>query len=259
MKISDKTILVTGGATGIGLELVRQLAAQGNQLLICGRRQSKLDEAAAQVPGLITFVCDVAEPDQCQRLLEAIKAKGLAIDILVNNAAIISFEELDKPGLDISNVSNVLNANVLGPITLTNLLLPDLLVSKAGMVINICSPAGRCPVALLPLYSATKAALDSYTRSLRFQLQGKLKVVEVFPPSVDTEMVDDIQSASGMLITPKTCATRLIKGLEKGKSEIWIGFEANIFRMMDQFLHWTIFNIVNGKGGISLKSKMSKE
>ena len=256
MQINNKTILVTGGATGIGLQLVRQLADQGNQMIICGRRQAKLDEAAAMIPELTTFVCDVSDADQCQALVTAIKAKGLAIDILINNAAIISFEELDKPDLDMANISSVLNANVLGPIALTNYFMPDLLASKDGMVVNVCSPAGRCTVALLPLYSATKAALDSYTRSLRFQLKGRLKVVEVFPPSVDTDLVDEIESASGMIITPEICAARLIKGLEKGRSEIWIGFEANIFRFMDQFLHWKIFDIVNGRGGISRKSRM---
>lgn len=255
MQITQQTILVTGGATGIGLQLVKQLAAQGNQLIICGRRQQKLDEAAALIPGLITFSCDVSDAAQCQILVEKIKTQQLKIDMLINNAAVLSFEELNKPGLDIANVSSVLNANILGPIALTNYLLPDLLASENATVVNVCSPAGRCPVTLLPLYSASKAALDSYTRSLRFQLQGKIRVVEVFPPSVKTDLIDEIESASGMVITAETCARRLIKGLEKGKSEIWIGFEANIFRFMDQFLHSIIFSIVNGRSGISRKSK----
>lgn len=253
MLISNKTILVTGGATGIGFELVRQLAEQGNKMLICGRRQSKLDQAAALVPGLLTFVCDVSDSEQCKVLAAEVKAQGLSLDMLINNAAIISFEELDKTDLNVANVSDVLNTNILGPITLTHLFLPDLLASKNGSVVNIGSPAGRCSVALLPLYSASKAALDSYTRSLRFQLGNKISVVEVFPPSVDTDLVDEIESASGMIISPEVCAKKLIKGVEAGRSEIWIGFEANIFRFMDQFLHWKIFDIVNGRAGISRK------
>jgi uncharacterized oxidoreductase len=245
--------LITGGASGIGFELAKLLADQGNTVLVCGRRQGKLDEAAAAIQGLRTYVCDVGDTRQCHELFAAIQADGFKVDVLVNNAAVMDYDVLDGIATDMQGIRNAVNSNLLGPMELVNLFLPGMLAQKDAIIVNVCSPAGRCPIGLLPIYAATKAGLDSYTRSLRLQLQGKVKVVEVFPPTVATEMTEEIKSATGLMMTPEKCARSLLRQLEKGRDEIWIGTEAVLFRIMDAVMHPLVFRIVNGSSGVKRK------
>jgi uncharacterized oxidoreductase len=253
MNIMNKTILITGGATGIGLELARLLVVQNNTVLVCGRRQSMLDAAAAAIPGLKTYVCDVGDSQQCRSLVDAIHADGLRLDILVNNAAVLTYDDFTSPDLDIGSIRNVFNGNVIGPIELVHLFLPDLLAQAGSMIVNVDSPAGRCPLTKLPIYAASKAALDFYTRSLRQQLQGKVKVVEVFPPTVATELTAEIKPALGAMMTPEKCAESLLRQLQQGKQDIWIGLDANIFRWVDMCLYPLTERIVNSPWGVKRK------
>lgn len=254
MQYINKTVLITGGATGIGFELAKLLVARGNTVLVCGRRQAVLDQALARLRGLRTYVCDVGDPLQCRAMFDAIKAEGLIVDVLVNNAAVLGYDSLDGMTTDMPAIRNAVNGNVLGPMELVNLFLPDMLQQQDAVIVNVCSPAGRCPMALIPIYAATKAALDFYTRALRLQLQGRVKVVEVFPPTVSTEMTADIKSSTGLLMTPQQCAESLLRQLEKGKNDIWIGLEARLFRILDAVCHPLVFFIVNGPGGVKRKT-----
>ncbi len=253
MQFNNKTFLITGGAAGIGFELARLLVGKGNTVLVCGRRQGKLQEAAVAIKGLRTYVCDVGDPVQCQAMFDAIKADGFKVDVLVNNAAVLDYDVLDGVSTDMQGIRNAVNGNVLGPIELATLFLPDMLAQKDAMIVNVCSPAGRCPIGLVPIYAATKAALDFYTRALRLQLKGKVKVVEVFPPTVSTEMTADIKSATGLMMTPAQCAKSLLRQLEAGKQEVWIGAEAKLFRLFDALFHPLVFWIVNGPNGVKRK------
>lgn len=252
MKISNKTILLTGGATGIGFELAKLLVAQGNTVLTCGRRQARLEEAARSLPGLKTYVCDVGDSAQCRAMVEAIRNDGHKLDILINNAAVLTYDDLGSTDLDIERIRAVFNGNVIGPMELVKLFLPDLEARPGSMIVNVDSPAGRCAMHKLPIYAASKAALDFYTRSLRDNLQGRVKVVEVFPPTVDTEMVADIEPAL-TIMTPASCAQSLLRQLEAGRNNIWIGLDANLFRWMDFFLHPLVEMIVNSPIGVKKK------
>jgi uncharacterized oxidoreductase len=253
MQLNNKTILITGGATGIGFELARLLVGKGNTVLVCGRRQTRLDEAAAAIKGLRTYVCDVGDPAQCQAMFDAIKSDGFKVDMLVNNAAVLAYDKFDGLTTDMQAIRNTFNGNVLGPMELVNLFLPEMLAQKDAVIVNVGSPAGRCAIALIPVYAATKAALDFYTRALRVQLKGKVKVVEVFPPTVTTEMTEQIQSATGLMMTSTQCAENLLRQLEKDKDEIWIGTEARLFRLLDAVFHPLVFWIVNGSSGVKRK------
>lgn len=253
MLIRNKTILITGGATGIGLELARLLVAQGNTVLVCGRRQAMLDEAAAIIPGLRTYQCDIGDPLQCRAMADAIHADGFTVNVLVNNAAVLTFDDFTSPGLDMDSIRSVFNGNVLGPMELVHLFLPDLLAHQDGVIINLCSPAGRCPMTKLPVYAASKTALDFYTRSLRQQLKGRVKVVEVFPPTVATELTAGIKPSLGGMMTPARCAQSLLRQWQQGKLDIWVGFDANLFRWVDFFLHPLTEAIVNSPWGVKLK------
>jgi len=249
--LNNKTILITGGATGIGFELAKLLVAKGNTVLICGRRREKLALAVEAVPQLFAYVCDVGDSSQCQSMYEAIKEDGFTLNVLVNNAAVLTYDDFNH--LDMAQVRRVIEGNVLGPIELVNLFLADLKLNPNNMVVNVDSPAGRCPMTQLPIYAASKAALDFYTRSLREQMRGKLQVVEVFPPTVDTDMTNEIKPALFGKMSAKACAISMLKQLEANKKNIWIGLDSNVFRFLELFFHPLMAKIINSPIGVQRK------
>lgn len=249
--LTQKTILITGGATGIGLELARLLVAQNNTVLICGRRREKLEEAVAAIPELIAYICDVGDALQCQSMAAAIKEDGYTLNVLVNNAAVLTYDDFNQ--LDMQQVRDVINGNFLGPIELVNLFLADLKLNPTNRVINIDSPAGRCPMTPMPIYAASKSALDFYTRSLRTQMKGKFLVVEVFPPTVATTMTDEIKPALLGKMSAADCAKSLLRQVEAGKQNIWIGVDAKVFRFLELFFPPFIEKIINSPIGVQRK------
>jgi uncharacterized oxidoreductase len=188
MQLSDNTILITGGASGIGLAFARRFLASGSTVVICGRRQAKLQEAAADHPGLRTRVCDVASERDRAQLAEWITREFPAFNVLVNNAGIQRQVRLSAPEpWEDANQEIVINLGA--PIHLTRLLLPHLLQQPRAAIVNVSSGLAFAPRAETPVYSATKAALHSFTLSLRHQLAGtRVQAVEIIPPAVDTDL-----------------------------------------------------------------------
>jgi len=171
MKLSGNTILITGGGTGLGFAMARSFLGLGNEVFICGRRQEKLDEARRAAPGLRTLRCDVSEPDDRKRLLDAIRCEGYQVNVLVNNAASLHLYDLTRRSdLDLEAIRRDLMINVMAPIALVNLFLPELRKQPGATIINVSSPGGVVPISKVPIYCASKAALNSYTKSLREQL-----------------------------------------------------------------------------------------
>ncbi|HYX52343.1 MAG TPA: SDR family oxidoreductase [Candidatus Limnocylindrales bacterium] len=189
MNPADNTVLITGGASGIGLALAQRFLKAGSRVIICGRRQEKLREAAAVSPGLITRVCDVGSEADRVALAEWVVREYPALNVLVNNAGI------QRRGVDLSNAErwpdthSEIAINLEAPIHLTGLLTPHLRRQANAAILNVTSGLSFVPIAYMPVYCATKAALHSITLSLRRQLTNTpVKVIEIIPPAVNTDL-----------------------------------------------------------------------
>ena len=191
MNTQNKKILVTGGGTGIGFSIAKAFAGQGNQLILVGRREDKLKEAVAQLPGAAYIVADVTNEKDVLNITQQIKTKYGGLDILINNAGTAVPQPLDAPTGIYDNAKFEMEINYLSVLRLTEQLLPFLKKSKEAAIINVESIVSYLPNRNLATYSATKAALHSYSQSLRLVLQQHepvIKVFEVYPPFVDTDL-----------------------------------------------------------------------
>jgi len=242
MKLTGNTLLITGGGTGIGLGLAEAFLARDNRVLVCGRRQDKLDQARDALPGLQTYRCDVSDVTERERLFQAIEADGHRPNVLVNNAACMRRYDLGEPdSLDIEALRQDLQTNLAAPIEMVQLFLPVLRERTDATVINVSSPGGLVPVAEVPIYCASKAALHSFTLSLRHQLAGRVEVIEVYPPSVDTEMMTGVQLD---MISLEDFTRELMPRLAKGNREIWIG-DARYLPFMHRLAPGKTYRLVN--------------
>jgi short-subunit dehydrogenase involved in D-alanine esterification of teichoic acids len=247
MELKNKTILITGGASGIGLEAAKQFLEKGLKVIITGRNQAKLDEAKKLLPSITAFKSDVANAEDAQKLFKQIEALG-GIDILYNNAGVIS-----KPkNLGISNDAHFetaeyeMSINYLGVIRMNNLFMEMLKSRKEAAIINTASLLSYVPLNTTPTYSASKAAVRFYTDVLRNHLQilkSNVKVFELSPPLVATAMADGINAKT---ITPEKLVNGLIKGLKNDNYKIRVG-DTKIIYLLSRFLPKIAWNIINGK------------
>jgi uncharacterized oxidoreductase len=188
MRTSNNTVLITGGASGIGLALARRFVTAGSTVIVCGRREAKLREAKDSEGRLQTLVADVSTSAGRAALVESALRDFPALNVLVNNAGIQRRIRLaDQEPWDVTREELAINLDA--PIHLTRLLLPHLMSKPDAAIINISSGLAFAPLARTPVYSATKAALHSFTLSLRHQLKDTpVKVIEIAPPAVDTDL-----------------------------------------------------------------------
>ena len=185
MELSGNTILVTGGGSGIGRELAREFHQAGNTVIISGRRSDVLEAAAAEHPGMFAMPFDVGDAEAIAAFAERIVADHPGLNVIVNNAGIMSSE--DK--IDLAVAEAIIATNLLGPMRLTSALLPHLLAQPHAAIINVSSALAFVPFVRAPTYCASKAALHSWTVSLRVQLRNTaVEVIEVIPPAVQTEL-----------------------------------------------------------------------
>jgi uncharacterized oxidoreductase len=220
MDLSNKTILVTGGATGIGLALASRFLAAGSRVIVCGRRESVLRAAAEAHPGLVTRACDLEREDDRIALAEWVTAEHPALDVLVNNAGVQRRIRLDQsePWVE---TRRELAINLDAPIHLSLALLPHLR-RRRGTIVNVTSGLSFAPYVAAPVYSATKAALHSFTLSLRHQLAGSgVRVVEIIPPAVNTDLGGVGLHTSGAPLEP--FANEVVARLAAGEEEIAYG------------------------------------
>lgn len=190
MKISGNTILITGGGSGIGRALAQEFHKFGNKVIIAGRRQAVLDEVIAANPGMLSMVLDVESHDAIRAFAKNITAQHPDLNVLINNAGIMIAEDLTVQSDDLADAEAMVVTNVLGPIRLTAALLPHLQKQAQATIVNVSSGLAFVPLAATPTYSATKAALHSYTQSLRHQLKDTaIEVIELVPPGVQTTLM----------------------------------------------------------------------
>ncbi|MDB5034040.1 MAG: DltE [Chlorobi bacterium] len=227
MNLSDKTILITGGGSGIGLALAHAFSGRGSHVLICGRREEPLRAAAEAIPGLEYFLCDVADDVDRRRLFEWAGERRSPVNVLVNNAGIQRPINLLEGTRDLAHAENEVTTNLLAPIHLTGLFIPHLMrvASEGGeaAIVNITSGLAFVPLAGVPVYCATKAALHSYTESLRWQLRDTgVAVFEAAPPLVESELHMGRQVV-GMALSSEEAARVTLAGMEEERYFIRIG------------------------------------
>ena len=188
MNLTGNTILVTGGASGIGLALVKRFLDRGNEVIICGRREDKLSEAKSEVPGVVTHACDVGEARSREDLARWVIDQYPDVNVLVNNAGIQRRIDLTARE-DWETTRSEIDINLDAPIHLTQLFYPHFAQKVHAAIVNVTSGLSFMPLANVPVYCATKAALHSFTLSLRWQLKAShVRVVEIIPPAVDTDL-----------------------------------------------------------------------
>lgn len=221
-----KIVLITGGTRGIGLALALQLVEEDAVVIVSGRNQNKLDKLLEKYPNLNTHYLDVLEAASHEDIVRNIESEYGRLDILINNAAVLFSGDFIEQHYPNQQIELEVSTNLTSPIQLTQSLLPLLLQSDAGLVLNITSAVANLPMRSLPVYSATKAALHSFTISLRASLSNStVRVIEAQPPLVATDMTANLTSnAKNMkMITPERCALEIIKGIKSGKQQILIG------------------------------------
>lgn len=228
MKLTNRTILITGGSAGIGLAFALKFLELGNRVIVTGRRQAVLDDVKAKHPALHTVQSDVADPAQISTLAQTIKRDFPELDVLVNNAGISRYKNLTVPAFDLADLMTEVNVNVGGVIRMTSAFI-DLLKVNKGTLINVSSALAYVPLPCLPIYCATKAAIHSYTQSLRFQLEDTgVEVIELMPPAVRTEMTADLPDEGLTLITTDKLVALSIASLKRGAIEVRPGQSAQL-------------------------------
>jgi len=188
MQMTDNTILITGGGRGIGRGLAEAFHAEGNQVIIAGRGKKALEETVSANPGMKAAVIDITDGDAIVRFGEQMKRDYPALNIVILNAGIMRTEPVQRGG--VADAEAIVATNLLGPIRLTAALLPMLLSKPRAAIMTVSSGLAFVPLAMTPTYCATKAAIHSYTQSLRYQLQHtSMEVLELIPPYVQTELL----------------------------------------------------------------------
>lgn len=232
MKLSGNTILITGGNAGIGLAFAERFMKAGNKVIVCGRRETALQDAKKNLPGLITHVSHLDSDSERTSLFDWVTENYPDVNVLVNNAGIQQRFNVLKADAK-SNwayFNKEIAINLEAPLHLSMLFAPFFATKKAAAIINVTSGLAFTPMVIAPIYSATKAALHSFTVSLRHQLSDtSVEVIEVAPPAVNTDLGGAGLHTFGEPLD--AFADGIFKGLEEGKQEIGYGSSVERLRM----------------------------
>lgn len=227
MRTNGNTVLITGGATGIGFALAEAFVNADNRVLICGRRSAKLEEAKQKLPEIQERQCDLSRQADHESLFNWVKDQYQDLNILVNNAGIQRAIDIRKGAADLLRGEDEVQVNFIAPIHLSAYFVPLLMDKKDAAIINVSSGLAFVPIAAMPVYCATKAGIHMFSVSLRHQLKGtSVRVFEVVPPAVDTELGrgssrDSEQKHGG--IPASEVAVETMRALKNDEYEIVVG------------------------------------
>lgn len=231
MKTSNNTILITGGSAGIGLATAKAFLEKGNEVIITGRDAKRLEQAATQLPGVHTLVSDVSNEAAVDELVNTIRTKFPRLNVLINNAGYAALHSLSAGQEIWKEAEKEMYTNYISVVRLTEKLLPVLQLQPAAAVVNVSSIVAYAPGLSIPTYSASKAALHSYSKVLRLSLQDtSIKVFELMPPLVNTDFSAGIGGANG--IPPEAVAVDLVNSMEQDVYSIHTGKTADIYELL---------------------------
>lgn len=198
MKLAGNTILITGGTSGIGLGLAQRFHAEGNTVIVAGRRETLLRQVTADHEGMDAVVLDVGDPLSIAKCFAEVTTRHPELNVVINNAGVMVAEDLTDPD-HLPVAETTVATNLLGPIRMLAAFVPFMTTRADAAILNVSSGLGFVPFPMTPTYSATKAALHSYTQSLRVQLAGTgVQVLELIPPAVQTDLMGQRDSAHAM-------------------------------------------------------------
>lgn len=244
MNLTKNTILITGGAVGIGFALARQLSERGNHVIICGRNEEALLKAKAELPALITRVCDITDHTSRHAMVSWLNTAYPELNMVINNAG-VQYRRMFKEAGALDNLEQEVATNFTAPVRLIGELLPLLNRQPNAVIVNVSSALAYSPLADVPVYCATKAAIHSWTLTLRHQLKATgVKVVEMAPPIVDTGLGGGERSggATGQrMMSPEDFAVEALSQLENDQDEVLVGLAAGVRKMGE-----ALFDRMNG-------------
>ena len=196
MNITGNTILITGGGSGIGRGLAEAFHKLGNKVIIAGRRKQVLDETTAANPGMASIVLNIEDPVDIRKVAAQLATDHPTLNAVIHNAGIMRPENLLAQQEDLADAEAIIATNLLGPLHLTAALLPQLQKQPHAAILTVSSGLAFIPMAITPTYNATKAAIHSWSQSLRYQLKStNIQVIEIVPPYVQTELMGSAQAA----------------------------------------------------------------
>lgn len=195
MKLTGNTILVTGGGSGIGQGLAWKFHDLGNTVIVAGRRASALAETVAGRENMHALELDVADPASVATALEVLSCDYPQLNMLIHSAGIMTHDELG----DVDMASRIIDTNLMGAIRVVEGLIPQLEGKENAVICTVSSGLAFIPLPSTPAYSASKAAVHSYTVSLRHRLKGKAEVIEIAPPAVQTGLTPGQESREGFM------------------------------------------------------------
>lgn len=243
MKSENNTILITGGGSGIGFETAKLFAEKGNKVIIAGRNLEKLEAAVAQLNNVTAIQCDVTSESDVNDLVQRINSEFPDLNVLINNSGSVFGYSLEEGADAYTSAQKEIDVNYLAPVRLTEKLLPVLKKQADAAIINITSIVAIIPWAFWPTYSASKVALQAYTRLLRLSLSDSaVKVFEIAPPLTDTEFSE---KANGNKTAPKDVADAIFYGFTADQLEVRIGY-SEMFYGLNQQSPEKAFNTFNG-------------
>lgn len=232
MQLSNNKILITGGATGIGLGLTERFTKENNTVLICGRRESALKAASEKFPSIITFACDLSKQEERERLYQWVSKEHADLNVLINNAGIQQDIALSDTGFYL-RASEEIAINIEAPIHLASLFGN---LKSLNTIMNVTSGLAFVPISKMPVYCATKAFLHSFTLSLRqIFKQGNIEVIEIIPPAINTELGG--QSKHDYAPPVSDFIEAIFEQLREQKTEVTFGFTEGLLKARPEDLH----------------------
>lgn len=223
MNLQNSTVLITGGTSGIGLELVKQLTEQGADIIITARNLDALNKTKKKFPKVHTFQSDVSNSKDIEELYKNVIHRFPELNIIINNAGLMRLINLQDSTLDLENINREVATNLSGTIQMVHQFLPHLLTKKSAAIVNVSSGIAFLPYSIAPIYSATKAGVRAYTQALRLQLEDtNVNVFEMIPPGVNTNLQNEWSQKPNpsTMMSVEKMVNVAIQGLLKDKKEL---------------------------------------